>query len=394
MSTLTRTSLSRTTRALRTGIDTDPAHGAVIPPLHLSSNSAFEGLGRPRRYDYTRSGNPTRDLLAEALTTLEGGAGAAVTCTGMAAVTLVATGFARPGQRVVIPHDAYGGTWRLFDELHRRGVLEVVAVDQSDAAALAEALAPGAALVWVETPSNPLLRVTDVRAVADAAHRAGALVAADNTFCTPLWQQPLELGADLVVHSTTKYLNGHSDVVGGAVVAGTDELAEQLAYWSNVLGITGAPFDSYLTLRGLRTLPTRLRAHAEGTAAVLDALVGHPAVAAVHHPGLPDHPGHAVAARQQQGFGAMVSLELAGGREAVARFLDGLQCFTLAESLGGTESLVAHPPTMTHASMTPEAREVAGIGEGLLRLSVGLEDPADLAADVAAGLERAGGGCR
>lgn len=389
MSTLASTPLSRTTRALRTGIDTDPAHGAVIPPLHLSSTFSFAGLGEPRPYDYTRSGNPTRDLLAEALTTLEGGAGCAVTCTGMSAVTLVATALAAPGQRVVIPHDAYGGTWRLFDELHRRGALEAVPVDQTDAEALREALAPGAALVWVETPSNPLLRVTDVRAVADAAHAAGAVVAADNTFCTPLLQRPLELGADLVVHSTTKYLNGHSDVVGGAVVAGTDELAERIAYWSNVLGVTGSPFDSYLTLRGLRTLPVRLRAHTEGTEAVLEALVGHPAVAAVHHPGLPDHPGHEIAARQQEGFGAMVSFDLAGGREAVAAFVDGLQCFTLAESLGGTESLVAHPPTMTHASMTAEAREVAGIGDGLLRLSVGLEDPADLAADVTAALDRA-----
>lgn len=382
-------SISRLTRAIRTGIDTDLSQGAVVPPMHLSSNFSFAGLGEPRRYDYTRSGNPTRDLLGEALATLEGGAGGVVTSTGMSAVSLVATALAGPGRRVVVPHDAYGGSWRLFDSLAARGMLDLTVVDQSDPQALAAALADGADLVWVETPSNPLLRITDLDAVIGAAHEAGAVVAVDNTFCTPLLQQPLSHGADVVVHSTTKYVNGHSDVVGGAAVAATEELHEKLGNWANVLGLTGSPFDSYLTLRGLRTLPVRMRAHLEGAAAVVEALTGHEAVAKVHYPGLADHPGHEIAARQQDGFGAMVSFDLAGGLPAVAAFVEGLRCFTLAESLGGTESLVAHPPTMTHASMTAEARETAGIGEGLLRLSVGIEEPADLVADLTDALDRA-----
>jgi len=381
-------SLSAQTRAVRAGIESDSQHGAVVPPLHLSTNYTFEGFGRKRAYDYSRSGNPTRDQLAAALADLEGGAGAVVTASGMAAVTL-ALELVPHGGLVVAAHDCYGGTWRLLDAWARKGRFRVAFVDLTDPVKLAAALAEKPSLLWIETPSNPLLRITDVRHVAQAAQAVGALVVVDNTFLSPALQQPLALGADVVVHSTTKYINGHSDVVGGAVVARDAAVADQLRWWGNCLGLTGAPFDSFLTLRGLRTLGPRLRAHgenAERAAALLDA---HAAVSRVYWPGLATHPGHALAARQQRGFGAMLSFELAGGLAAVEAFVDGLQFFSLAESLGGVESLIAHPATMTHASMAPEARRVAGIGDNLLRVSVGIEDGDDLCRDLAAALARA-----
>lgn len=381
------TEFSRLTRGLRTGIDTDTAHGAVVPPMYLSSNFSFEGLGMGRTYDYSRSGNPTRDQLADALATLEGGFGAVVTSSGMSAVTLVALALGSGGT-IVIPHDCYGGTWRLFTHLAARGLIRLETIDFTDTAQLAGLGDLHPDVVWLETPSNPLLRITDIAEAARVAHAAGALVVADNTFCSPLLQRPLALGADVVVHSTTKYINGHSDVVGGAVVAGSEELQEKLAFWANTLGVTGAPFDSYLTLRGVRTLSARMRVHLENARAVVDLLTSHPAVSAVHYPGLPDHPGHELASRQQEDFGAIVSFELAGGRDAVARAVQGLRCFTLAESLGGIESLVAHPASMTHASMTPEAQEQAGITEGLLRLSVGIEGATDLVNDLREALDR------
>jgi cystathionine gamma-synthase len=376
------------TIAVRSGIDSDTAHGAVVPPIVLSSNFSFEGFDRKRKYDYTRSGNPTRDLLAEALAELECGAGGVITATGMAAVTLVLA-LLEPGDRIVVPHDCYGGCWRLFDALAKKNHFVLVTADLTDPRALAEALRIPPKLVWIETPSNPLLRITDIRFVAEAAHRVGALVVADNTFLSPALQRPIELGADLVVHSTTKYINGHSDVVGGAVVAKDAALHQQLTWWANALGLTGSPFDSFLTLRGLRTLDARLRVHQENAAAVAELLAQHSAVTAVHYPGLIAHPGHALATRQQYGYGAMLSVELAGGVPAVRAFLDGLQHFTLAESLGGVESLIAHPATMTHASMSAQARAVAGISDGLLRLSVGIEHVDDLGVDIEAALERA-----
>ncbi len=382
------------TRAVRAGIDRDPAYGAVTPPIVLSSNFSFASFGEKRQYDYTRSGNPTRDLLGEALAELEGGAGGVITPTGMAAITLVLNALLEPGNRLVVPHDAYGGSWRLFDALARKGHFELVTADLTDPRSLADALATQPKLVLVETPSNPLLRITDLRFVIEAAHRAGALAVVDNTFLSPALQRPIEFGADVVLHSTTKYINGHSDVVGGAVIARDAELHAQLAWWANALGITGSPFDSFLTLRGLRTLDARLRVHQENTAGVVALLDAHPAVARVHYPGLVDHPGHAIAARQQSGFGAMLSFELAGApgvaqEDVVRAFVAGLQQFTLAESLGGVESLIAHPATMTHAAMTPAARAAAGISDGLLRLSVGIEALDDLLIDIEAGLARA-----
>jgi len=311
-----------------------------------------------------------------------------VTASGMAAITLVLN-LLQPGDRLVVPHDCYGGSWRLFDALARKGHFELVVADLTDASQLARVLSEPTRLVWIETPSNPLLRITDLRAVIDAAHEAGALALVDNTFLSPALQTPLAFGADLVLHSTTKYINGHSDVVGGAVVAADPALHQQLVWWANCLGLTGSPFDSFLTLRGLRTLDARLRVHQENALAVAERLAAHPTVSAVHFPGLTSHPGHALAARQQKGFGAMLSFELQGGVPAVRAFLDGLHCFTLAESLGGVESLVAHPASMTHAAMTAEVRAKAGISDGLLRLSIGIEAVEDLLADIEAGLVRA-----
>jgi len=383
---------ARCTRAVRAGIDRDAAHGAVTPPLHLSSNFAFAGFDHKRAYDYTRSGNPTRDLLAEALCELEEGAGAVVTSSGMAAVALVLE-LVPAAATIVAAHDCYGGTWRLLDAWARKSRFTVRFADLTDPRSLAAALDARPALVWVETPSNPLLRITDIRHVAQAAHAVGALCVVDNTFLSPALQQPLKLGADVVVHSTTKYINGHSDVVGGAAIAKDPAITEQLKWWSNCLGLAGAPFDSWLTLRGLRTLPARLRMHEENTEAIAALLQAHPAVARVHWPGLERHPGHALAARQQSGFGAMLSFELHGGEPAVRAFLEGLRHVTLAESLGGVESLIAHPATMTHASMSIEARKVAGISDSLLRLSVGIEDADDLCADIGSALERAAAAC-
>ncbi len=385
------TDSSPCTRAVRAGLESDTQHGAVIPPLHLSSNYSFASFGHKRIYDYSRSGNPTRDLLGSALVDLEQGAGAVVTSSGMSAVAL-ALELVPAGAHVLAAHDCYGGTWRLLDAWAKKGRFSVEFADLGDSLALAAGLARKPALVWVETPSNPLLRITDIRHVAQAAHAIGALVVVDNTFLSPALQQPLALGADLVVHSTTKYINGHSDVVGGAVVALDAHVAEKLKWWANCNGLTGAPFDSYLTLRGLRTLGVRLRQHQENAARIAAHLDGHPAVRKVHYPGLASHPGHAVASRQQQGFGAMLSLELAGDLAHVQAFVEGLQFFSLAESLGGVESLIAHPATMTHASMAPEARNAAGISDTLLRLSVGIEDGDDLLRDLDAALARAAAG--
>ena len=369
------------TLCARSGVDQDTAHGAVMPPLYLSSNYSFAGFEQKRKYDYSRSGNPTRDVLAETLAGLEGGAGCVVTATGMAAVDLPLS-LLSPGDLLIAPHDCYGGTHRLLSARARKGHFEVAFVDQGDPDALEAALALNPRLVLVETPSNPLLRVVDIADICTRAHRVGAKVVADNTFLSPALQRPIELGADFVVHSTTKYINGHSDVVGGAVVSADAADHQELAWWANCLGVTGSPFDAYLTLRGVRTLFARIERQQATAGAVAAILEAHPAVRAVHYPGLASHPGHALAARQQKGPGAMLSFELNGGAEAVRALIEELEIFTLAESLGGVESLIAHPATMTHAAMTPEARVTAGITEGLLRLSVGLEHEDDIVADL------------
>lgn len=372
----------RQTHAVKAGIASDTQFGSVVPPIYLSTNYTFESYGQKREFDYSRSGNPTRNTLADALSELEQGAGGVITGSGMGAINLVALALLKADDLLVAPHDCYGGTYRLFQYMAARGSYRVRFVDQGDEAALAAALAEKPKLVWVETPSNPLLRVVDVAAICAASHQAGALVAVDNTFLSPLLQQPLTLGADIVVHSTTKYINGHSDVVGGAVIAKTPELAEQLAWWGNCLGHTGGAFDAYLTLRGLRTLAPRLRQHQENTQAIITYLQSQPLVSKIYHPSLPSHPGHEIAKRQQQGFGAMLSFEVRFDLQQMKRFLGALELFCLAESLGGVESLVAHPASMTHAGMDPEARRVAGITDELLRLSVGIEHADDLIADL------------
>ena len=377
---------AQSTVAVRSGIDTDSQHGAVVPPIYLSSNYTFAGYEQPRQYDYSRCGNPTRDHLGQALADMEGGATGIITCTGLAAITLM-TQLLNPGDKLLIPHDCYGGSYRMFDHFARRGLFELLVVDQTQSKALDAALAQQPKMVWLETPSNPLLRLVDIQAIADKSKAIGALVVVDNTFLSPVLQQPLSLGADVVLHSTTKYINGHSDVVGGAVIAKDPELGEELAWWANCIGVTGSAFDSYQILRGLRTLPVRLRQHQENAAAIVACLNNHPAVAKVYYPGLEDHPGHELAKRQQQGFGAMVSFELAGDVEHVKVFLDELSLFCLAESLGGVESLIAHPATMTHAGMEESARIAAGINNSLLRLSVGIEAVDDLLSDLSQGLD-------
>ncbi len=362
------------------GVDQDEgAHGAVMPPIYLSTNYSFDGFGGKRAFDYSRSGNPTRAQLGEALAKLERGAGAVVTSSGMSAVDLVLSPLPA-GAFVVAPHDAYGGTWRLFDARARKRQIDVVYIDQNDADALGAALAKKPALVWIETPSNPLMRIVDVADMAKRAKAAGAKVAVDNTFLSPLLQKPLALGADVAVHSTTKYLNGHSDVIGGAVIAAKAEDYEEYKWWANCTGVTGAAFDSWLTLRGLRTLAVRLERQQQSAARVAEFLAFNKRVARVYYPGLADHPQHAIAKRQQAGFGAMLSFEL---RDLDPRALiDALETFTLAESLGGVESLIAHPASMTHAGMSADARAAAGITDALFRLSIGLEHEDDLIADL------------
>jgi cystathionine gamma-synthase len=382
-------SSSKATIAVRASIESDTQYGAVVPPLHLSSNYAFAGLGEPRRYDYTRSGNPTRDALAEALAELEGGAGAVVTASGMGALTLL-TQFLRPGDTIVAPHDCYGGSYRLFEQQSQKGLFEVEFVDQTNLASLrAVCRTRQPKIILTESPSNPVLRIADLAAIREIATDCGALFAVDNTFLSPALQNPIEFGADLVIHSTTKYINGHSDVVGGAIVAATQELAEQCAYWANVIGITGAPFDSFMTLRGLRTLQPRIRQHEESAALVASVLREQPNVAKVYYPGLEDHEGHDIACRQQRGFGGMVSFEIDGGEAAVRAFVERLRYFSLAESLGGVESLVCHPASMTHAPLSEERKAAAGVTPTLVRLSVGLESAEDLVEDLLGALEAA-----
>jgi len=369
------------TIAAANGIAADRTFGAVVPPVYLSSTFAFAGFDQARDYDYTRTANPSRAMLADTVARLEGGAGGVVVSSGMAAVDLVLSRL-RPDDLIVAPHDCYAGTWRLLAARRDRAQFDVAFVDQGNDAALGRALNRSPALVLIETPSNPLMRIVDIRAIAARAKIAGAKVVVDNTFLSPALQRPITLGADFVIHSTTKYLNGHSDVVGGIVIAADMADVRELSNWANITGVSGAPFDAYLTLRGLRTLFPRIEAQQRTAASLTVFLQQHPCVRAVHYPGLETHPGHAIAKVQQAGFGAMLSFDINGDINDVCRFVESLRMFTLAESLGGVESLVAHPATMTHASMSPDARRVAGIGDTLLRLSVGLEAEVDLMNDL------------
>lgn len=370
------------TIAVRTGIETDSQHNAVVPPIYLSTNYSFPEFGDVPKYDYARSGNPTRTQLETTLCDLECGAGAVVTNCGTSALNLMVSALLGPDDLIVAPHDCYGGTYRLFNTRANKGDFQTLFVDQSNTEALDAAIAKKPKLILLETPSNPLVRVVDIAEICQKAAKVGALVAVDNTFLSPVLQQPLTLGADFVLHSTTKYINGHSDVVGGVLIAKTQEHADELAWWGNCIGATGTAFDSYLTLRGIRTLSARMRVHEENAMEVLKCLQEQELVGTIYHPSLPEHPGHDIAKRQQAGFGAMLSFELNGSLEQLKVFVKELKYFSLAESLGGVESLIAHPGTMTHRAMSDEAQAEAGLVPTLLRISVGLEDSRDLISDL------------
>ncbi|WP_298915934.1 PLP-dependent transferase [uncultured Algimonas sp.] len=364
---------SPTTKLVQSGIAWDPAYGAVVPPLYLSSTYVWPeaDVASKGPYDYGRTNNPNRDLLANALAELDGGAGAVVTSSGMAAIDLVLN-LLPSGAHVVAPHDCYGGTHRLLAARHDQGKIRCDFVDQGDLDIVRAIVTPGTDLVMVETPSNPLMRLTDVAAVCDLAREAGALSVVDNTFLTPLRQRPLELGSDMAVQSTTKYLNGHSDVVGGVVVAKTDALTERLAWWANAVGLTGSPFDAYQTLRGLRTLALRVNAAEDNAKAIVAFLRAHEAVTDVYYPDA------GLATQQQSGPGAMLSFRVDGGADAAASVMKRIALFRLAASLGGVESLICQPATMTHRGMAPEARAAAGLDESLIRISTGIEAEDDL----------------
>lgn len=370
------------TIAVRTGIETDSQHNAVVPPIYLSTNYSFPEFGDVPKYDYARSGNPTRTQLEKTLSDLECGSGAVVTNCGTSALNLMVSALLGPNDLIVAPHDCYGGTYRLFNTRANKGDFQTLFVDQSSTEALDAALAKKPKLILLETPSNPLVRVVDIAEICKKAAKVGALVAVDNTFLSPVLQQPLTLGADFVLHSTTKYINGHSDVVGGVLIAKTQEHADDFAWWGNCIGATGTAFDSYLTLRGIRTLGARMRVHEENAMEVLKCLQEEELVGTIYHPSLPEHPGHEIAKRQQAGFGAMLSFELNGSLEQLKVFVKELKYFSLAESLGGVESLIAHPGTMTHRAMSDEAQAEAGLVPTLLRISVGLEDSRDLISDL------------
>jgi cystathionine beta-lyase/cystathionine gamma-synthase len=352
-----------------------------MTPVYQTSTFAFRGVNQPGPFDYSRSGNPTRKALEECLAALEGGSAGFAFATGMAAETTVLMSF-RSGDTVIVHNDLYGGTYRLFESVLKTKGIHARYVDLRDAAALESALRDGAAAVWMESPTNPLMNLVDLEAVASAAHRHGALAICDNTFLSPYFQRPLELGVDIVVHSTTKYINGHSDVVGGAVVVNRADLAERIGFLQNAMGTCAAPQDCFLVLRGIKTLALRMEEHQRNALAIAEWLSGHAAVERVLHPGLSCHPQHALARKQMRGYGGTFSFRLRGGEEAVFRALGRVRVFTLAESLGGVESLIEHPATMTHASMLAEVRQAMGITPDLIRVSVGLEDVTDLISDL------------
>ncbi len=374
------------TRCVHVGVDKDPAYKSCITPIYPTSTFEWDDLSTNRGYDYTRSGNPTRKALEENIASLEGGLDCKATSTGMSAITACMHLF-QPGDHIIAGHDIYGGTYRLFANVYSQWGFKFSFVNMSDPENVRRALTPSTRGIWIETPSNPLLNLVDIAAVAQIARDAKAIAVADNTFMSPYLQRPLELGVDVVVHSTTKYLNGHSDVVGGCIVAGRPAQAERIAYVVNALGVACSPFDAWLVLRGVKTLGPRMEAHERGARAVAHMLRAHRAVERVYYPGLPDHPQHELAKRQQKGFGGMLSFDVRGGRAAAERVLYGVELFYLAESLGGIESLISFPVTMSHASMTAEARAAAGISEKTIRLSIGIEHPDDLVADLRRALD-------
>ena len=376
------------TMAVKAGIGSDMHHGSIVPPLYLSSNFEYKELGKEQEYEYTRETNPSRDHLINALTDLEDGVGGEILSSGMAAITLVAN-ILNNNSKVILPHDCYGGTHRLFSSLAEKGILEAYFIDQGQESFCKKAISEiNPDLIWIETPSNPLLQAVDIQEISKEAKACNALVAVDNTFLSPSLQNPLKLGADIVMHSTTKYINGHSDVIGGALITNNHEILLKLKFWANALGITGSPFDSYLTLRGLRTLSIRMEKHEKNATAIVELLSNHPKIDKVYYPGLASHPSHAIAKKQQSGFGGMLSFEILGGLAEVKSFIKGIKILPLAASLGGFESLVSHPYTMTHGNLTPNQKKEVGISESLIRISAGLENTEDLLEAVNLGLEK------
>jgi len=376
------------TRAIHAGQAPDPTTGAIIPPIYQSSTHVQDGIGGFRDgYEYNRAGNPTRSSLETQLAALEGGVSALSFASGLAAEDALLRGILKPGDHVLLGNDVYGGTYRLLTKVLAPWGIVTTTAELSDPDALRAAIRPETRIVWLETPSNPLLKVVDIALIVEIAHAAGVLVVVDNTFASPALQQPLALGADLVVHSTTKYLGGHSDVLGGAVVFGDDRFVEPVKFQQFAVGAVSAPLDAWLTTRGIKTLAVRMRQHSENAQAIAEWAAARPELAEVYYPGLSSHPGHAVAARQMSGFGGMLSLGLAAGAEAARSFAESTSVFQLAESLGGVESLIGYPPEMTHASV--RGTELA-VPENVVRLSVGIEDVADLIADLEEGLARLG----
>jgi len=376
------------TKAIHAGQEADPATGATILPIYASSTYTQEEIGKHRGYEYSRTGNPTRRALETALAALEEGGYGLAFASGMAAVTAVLSTL-RPGDNVVTTEDLYGGSYRLFARVYAGQKITFTYVDGGDPSAFARAVKPGTKLVWIETPTNPLMQIVDIKAVAQVCRAGNALLAVDNTFASPYLQRPLTLGAHIVVHSTTKYINGHSDVVGGAVVTSERELFQAMRFYQNAAGAVPSPFDCWLTLRGLKTLAVRMEKHQENAWRVAEFLRQHPFVEVVRYPGLSDHPQHRLSRNQMSGFGGMVSFQIRGGRNEANVFFRNLKIFSFAESLGGVESLACHPPTMTHGSIPREERERRGITDGTIRLSVGIEDAEDLVADLARALQAA-----
>ena len=376
------------TIASKAGIGSDKHHGSIVPPLYLSSNFEYKELGKEQEYEYTREKNPSRDHLINALTDLEDGVGGEILSSGMAAIALVAN-ILNINSKVILPHDCYGGTHRLFSSLAKKGILEAYFINQSQKSFCKKTISEiNPDLIWVETPSNPLLQAVDIKKISKEAKACNALVAVDNTFLSPSLQNPLKLGADIVMHSTTKYINGHSDVIGGALITNDHDILLKLKFWANALGITGSPFDSYLTLRGLRTLNIRMEKHEKNAKAIVGLLSDHPKIEKVYYPGLSSHPSHAIAKKQQSGFGGMLSFEILNGLSGVENFIKGIKILPLAGSLGGFESLVSHPYTMTHGNLTPAQKKDVGISESLVRISAGLENTEDLLKAINLGLKK------
>ncbi|MFN3159391.1 MAG: trans-sulfuration enzyme family protein [Rubinisphaera brasiliensis] len=374
------------TRAVHAGVNKDTQYNSCTTPIYPTSTFYWDDLTTNSGYDYTRSGNPTRKALEENIAALEGGVGAQATCTGMSAINATMHLFS-PGDHIIAGNDIYGGTYRLFSDLFTKMGLKFSFVPQGDLEKVKDAIRPETKCIWIETPSNPLLNLVDIAAITAIAKEHNLLTIADNTFLSPYLQRPFEYGVDVVVHSTTKYLNGHSDVVGGCVVSSTEELAQKVAYIVNGLGLGCSPFDAFLVLRGVKTLGPRMEAHQKGAMALARMLDEHPNVERVYYPGLESHKQHELAKKQQSGFGGMVSFDIKGGRPAAEKLFAHINLFQLAESLGGIESLIEYPETMSHASMTAEARMHGGISESTIRISVGIEDPADLVADMKQALE-------